>query len=130
MRGDHACSQLRPVLKATLQQLRVRVKIGDCHVSRSLIARHPVDGSEVLLFADTVSEENTNLEVDGRPLDAGIVQELRSVLCSLSVGTQRWTTGDLLLVDNYRTLHARSAFTGPRLLRRVSIGPNAAGRPS
>lgn len=129
VRGDQACRQMRPALKARLQALRVRVRMGDCCVARSLIARHPLDGSEVLHFADTVAQENTCLEVDGRPLEAGIVQELRALLGSLEARTQHWAVGDLLLLDNHRVLHARTAFTGPRLLRRVTIGPHAARRP-
>lgn len=126
VRGDEAFRQMTPALRETLEHLRVRVRMGDCCVTRSLLGTHPIDGSRVLLFADTTSDAVCILEVGGQPLDANLLAELRSLLGALQTRRHRWQRGDLLLIDNIRTMHARTAYTGPRLLRRVSIGPHAA----
>lgn len=126
VRGDEALRTMSPGLRERLAGLRVRVRMGDCQVTRSLIATHPIDGAPVLLFADTASDDVCILEVGGRPMEGELLEALRSLLASLDARRHRWRAGDLLLIDNLRTMHARTAYAGPRRLRRVSVGPHAA----
>ena len=58
-------------------------------------------------------------------LPKAIVDELRALFHDANVHRHRWGVGDLLILDNFKTLHARDAFSGPRRLRRLVIGPYA-----
>ncbi|HKE89399.1 MAG TPA: TauD/TfdA family dioxygenase [Gemmatimonadales bacterium] len=50
---------------------------------------------------------------DGSPVGADIVQTINAVYDAHTV-REKWEAGDLLLVDNIRTAHARDPFEGPR----------------
>jgi len=50
---------------------------------------------------------------NGDPIGADVIQLINEVYEAHSV-RERWEAGDLLLVDNVRTAHAREAFEGPR----------------
>lgn len=50
---------------------------------------------------------------DGEPIGADVVQAINAVYETHTV-CERWQAGDLLLVDNIRTAHAREPFEGPR----------------
>jgi alpha-ketoglutarate-dependent taurine dioxygenase len=50
---------------------------------------------------------------NGDPISAEIVQTINDTYAAHTV-SERWETGDLLLVDNIRTAHARESFEGPR----------------
>jgi len=50
---------------------------------------------------------------DGDAVGADVVQAINQAYEAHTV-RQRWAAGDLLLVDNIRTAHAREAFAGPR----------------
>ena len=50
---------------------------------------------------------------NGDPIGADIVQTINKTYEAHTV-CERWEAGDLLLVDNIRTAHAREAFEGPR----------------
>jgi alpha-ketoglutarate-dependent taurine dioxygenase len=49
----------------------------------------------------------------GDPIGADVVQTINEVYDANTV-RERWEAGDLLLVDNIRTAHARESFKGPR----------------
>ncbi|HEU4595055.1 MAG TPA: amino acid adenylation domain-containing protein, partial [Pyrinomonadaceae bacterium] len=108
---------------------------------RPAILRHPVTGDSVLfqqIMAHHVSclepsvresllslfgEEGLPRNVyygDGSPLEDSIVSELRE-LYRLSAVTFPWQEGDVLLVDNMLTAHARNPFVGPRKIM-VAMG--------
>ncbi|MFE4059846.1 amino acid adenylation domain-containing protein [Streptomyces sp. NPDC059096] len=50
---------------------------------------------------------------DGTPVTADTVERVHAVYDRFTVGTP-WRTGDVLLVDNIRTAHAREPYEGPR----------------
>jgi len=50
---------------------------------------------------------------DGEPISADIVQSINEAYAA-NTAREPWQPGDLLLVDNIRTAHAREAFDGPR----------------
>jgi alpha-ketoglutarate-dependent taurine dioxygenase len=50
---------------------------------------------------------------DGDPIGADVVQVINEVY-EAHTARERWQAGDLMLVDNVRTAHAREAFEGPR----------------
>jgi alpha-ketoglutarate-dependent taurine dioxygenase len=50
---------------------------------------------------------------NGDPIGADIVQTINETYEAHTV-CERWDAGDLLLVDNIRTAHARESFEGPR----------------
>jgi len=50
---------------------------------------------------------------NGDPIGADIVQTINETYEAHTV-CERWEAGDLLLVDNIRTAHARESFEGPR----------------
>ena len=50
---------------------------------------------------------------NGDPIGAEVVQLLDEVY-EANTTRERWQAGDLLLVDNIRTAHARESFEGPR----------------
>jgi alpha-ketoglutarate-dependent taurine dioxygenase len=126
VRGDEACRRLNPHLREELERVRIRVRRGDCCIARTLVTTHPLDGSKVLLFSDSSTDAQCKLELGGKLLDAAIIGEVRAVLASLEAHRQRWRAGDLLVLDNIKVLHAREAFRGRRVLRRIAVGPHAA----
>ena len=50
---------------------------------------------------------------NGDPIGGDVVQLLDEVY-EANTTRERWQAGDLLLVDNIRTAHARESFEGPR----------------
>lgn len=69
---------------------------------------------EVLL--DTVGHEDLPRNVyyaDGSPLEDSALDEVRGVLDACRI-TFDWASGDVLLLDNMLTAHARAPFSGPR----------------
>jgi hypothetical protein len=50
---------------------------------------------------------------DGGPVTAGTVEEINAVYDRFTVG-EPWQQGDVLLVDNIRTAHAREPYEGAR----------------
>ena len=50
---------------------------------------------------------------NGDPIGADIVQLIDEVY-EKNTARERWQSGDLFLVDNVRTAHARESFEGPR----------------
>jgi hypothetical protein len=101
---------------------------------RSAIVRHPITGescwfnqiaflneetmdAEVREYLRDVHGENglpfTTRFGNGDPIGAGIVELINDVYAEHTV-REPWEAGDLLLVDNIRTAHAREPFTGSR----------------
>jgi len=101
---------------------------------RSAVVRHPLTGRRcwfnqiAFLNEWTLDPELREYLVDvygadglpfntcygnGDPVGADVVQAINQAYEAHTV-RQRWAAGDLLLVDNIRTAHAREAFAGPR----------------
>ncbi|BCQ28007.1 TauD/TfdA family dioxygenase (plasmid) [Caballeronia sp. NK8] len=98
------------------------------------VARHPRTGDMVwfnqanLFHLSTLDEEMQEALVDavgldnvprnvhygdGAPLEADALAEIRAVLDEERI-TFPWLTGDVLMLDNMLTAHARDPFEGPR----------------
>ncbi|SAK43922.1 syringomycin biosynthesis enzyme [Caballeronia pedi] len=98
------------------------------------VARHPRTGDMVwfnqanLFHLSTLDEEMQEALVDavgldnvprnvhygdGAPLEADALAEIRAVLDDQRI-TFPWLTGDVLMLDNMLTAHARDPFEGPR----------------
>jgi alpha-ketoglutarate-dependent taurine dioxygenase len=101
---------------------------------RSALARHPLTGQRcwfnqiAFLNEWTIDPEVREYLVDvygedglpfntrfgnGDPISADVVQAINEVY-EAHTARERWQAGDLLLVDNVRTAHARERFAGPR----------------
>ncbi|POS80002.1 taurine catabolism dioxygenase TauD [Diaporthe helianthi] len=52
---------------------------------------------------------------DGSPLDAEVLRRCQEIMTELAVAFE-WKRGDVLLVDNWMTLHSRNSFTGERII--------------
>jgi alpha-ketoglutarate-dependent taurine dioxygenase len=76
-----------------------------------------VDDQEVRDYLiDTFGEDGLPFNTffgNGDPIGADIVQRIDEVY-EASTTRERWQSGDLMLVDNIRTAHARESFKGPR----------------
>jgi alpha-ketoglutarate-dependent taurine dioxygenase len=101
---------------------------------RSAVVRHPVTGRRcwfnqiaflngwtlapevreylVDLYGEDALPFNTRFG-DGDPIGPDVIQLINEVYDRHTV-RERWEAGDLLLVDNVRTAHAKEAFEGPR----------------
>lgn len=98
------------------------------------VARHPHTGERVWFnqanlfhlssldedmqeaLIDSVGLENVPRNVyygDGEPLEADALAEIRGVLDQQRI-VFPWLTGDVLMLDNMLTAHARDPFEGPR----------------
>jgi alpha-ketoglutarate-dependent taurine dioxygenase len=101
---------------------------------RSAVVRHPVTGQRCwfnqipFLNEWTIASEIREYLVDvygaeglpfntsfgnGDPIGEDVVELLNQVY-EANTAREPWQAGDLLLVDNVRTAHAREAFEGPR----------------
>jgi alpha-ketoglutarate-dependent taurine dioxygenase len=101
---------------------------------RSAVVHHPLTGQPcwfnqiAFLNQWTIDQEVREYLVDlygedglpfntrfgnGDPIGADVVQAINEVYEANTV-RERWQAGDLLLVDNIRTAHARESFEGPR----------------
>ena len=101
---------------------------------RGAVVRHPVTGRRcwfnqiAFLNEWTLDPELREYLVDvygadglpfntrfgnGDPIGADVIQTINATYDAHTV-RQRWAAGDLLIVDNIRTAHAREAFEGPR----------------
>lgn len=101
---------------------------------RSAVVRHPRTGQRcwfnqaAFLNEWTIDPEVREYLVDvygedglpfntrfgnGDPIGPDIVQSINEVYTANTVG-DRWQAGDMMLVDNIRTAHARERFEGPR----------------
>lgn len=52
---------------------------------------------------------------DGSPLDAEVLRRCQEIMAELAVAFE-WKRGDVLLVDNWATLHSRNSFKGERII--------------
>lgn len=50
---------------------------------------------------------------DGSPIEESLLDDIRGVLAEATVSFP-WRSGDVLMLDNMLTAHARAPFSGPR----------------
>lgn len=75
-----------------------------------------LDSTMRRVLADEFAEDelpNNTYYGDGSPIEASILDELRLAYESEMV-TFQWLKGDVVMIDNVLTAHARNAFTGAR----------------
>jgi alpha-ketoglutarate-dependent taurine dioxygenase len=61
---------------------------------------------------------------NGSPIEDGLLDEVRGVLDQLKVAFP-WQSGDILMLDNMLTAHARTPFEGPRQVVVAMAEPNS-----
>src|SRR4029453_5751597 len=59
---------------------------------------------------------------DGSPIETDVIQQLQSIYCE-SLIEFPWQLGDVLLLDNMLTVHARNSFSGPRRIMTAMSEP-------
>jgi (5R)-carbapenem-3-carboxylate synthase len=127
----HGAAVLAALGAGLLERLRttpIIVRVGDYRTQRCFVARHPDDRDEiVLLFDPTLADGALATLADGASA-MPLLDALRDVVARVPARRHKWRRGDLLVIDNLRVLHARSAYTGERQLHRRLIGPHAGGR--
>lgn len=126
VRGDAVRAALPPALLQRLRRQSVTLRVGDHRTSRPWLAPHPDDGDEVLSWFDPELADGST--VDAGPDTPALLDAVRGAIARLPPWRLAWRHGDLLVLDNLRTLHAREAFAGPRRLLRCVVGPWAAAR--
>jgi hypothetical protein len=62
---------------------------------------------------------------DGTPLEDTVVEQICELYQKCAVSF-RWRVGDILMVDNMLTAHARNKFVGPRKIM-VAMGDMVSG---
>lgn len=123
VRSDLVLDRMDSGLREFVTRTQFRLRVGTRTRTRRLIAEHPRDGREVLLFLDPDAARGCDISVGDEPLDARLLERLRALIGNPDVVREhRWGEHDLLLIDNYRVLHGRQAFRGARLLKHISIG--------
>lgn len=78
------------------------------------VSNLPAEVRDSLL--EVVDEEDLPRNVyygDGRPIESGLLDEVRGVLAHTKV-VFPWYSGDVLMLDNMLAAHAREPFSGPR----------------
>jgi alpha-ketoglutarate-dependent taurine dioxygenase len=80
----------------------------------NVLALEPADVRRMgLSFPDDDPLSTNTFFGDGSPISAGMIEEVRS-LYEVAAARNRWEKGDVLLIDNMLSAHARGAFRGKR----------------
>ena len=96
----------------------------DCYVRRPAIQWHPIHNDYGL-----VADELFTQWIEGLAEDTDYKQWFRdNVLNRMNsdetVYTHSWNVGDIIIYDNWSTIHTRESFTGKRKLKRVTWDQN------
>ncbi len=129
-RAADALARLPPGLRRTLRRTEFRIEHEGTRITRRLIAEHPRDGTPGLFVVDPAISENFRVTAGGGVRVDRILDQIRAVLRkpALVCHRQRWRRDDVLIFDNFRVLHARTAYEGGRFLKRVEVFGRARGR--
>jgi alpha-ketoglutarate-dependent taurine dioxygenase len=121
-RGDELACRLDTATRSRLSRKRVRYSVSGFSASRPVVVKHPQDCAPVVFLGDADLAEDYRLEPD-RSIESAI-EALRMVLqdSSSHCHRQRWRKNDVLVIDNYRVLHARTPYRGYRVLKRIEVG--------
>jgi alpha-ketoglutarate-dependent taurine dioxygenase len=103
--------QVRP---AIIRHPRTGELVWFNHVTFFHISTLPISIQKELLaeFGDTDLPNNTYYG-DGSPIEPDVLSELRELYIRESINFV-WERGDVVLLDNISTAHARNQYTGPR----------------
>jgi alpha-ketoglutarate-dependent taurine dioxygenase len=123
-RGDKLAGGLDRNTRALLRRLSVRTSLAGFSAKRPLLFKHPRDGSRVIFFGDPGLAESYWLEAERETDINAAIEAIRSIVGDVKMlcHRQRWKQHDLLVLDNYKVLHARTAYRGDRVLKRVEVG--------
>lgn len=124
-RGADVRAALAPEVAAQLRERRFTVRVGDYRSCRPWLGPHPDDGDEVLAFFDPALADGA--QIDAGADTAALLGSVRTAVTSVQPWCVAWRRGDLLVIDNLRTLHARNAYDGPRRMLRCLVGPWVGG---
>jgi taurine dioxygenase len=96
----------------------------DCFVRRPAISWHPIHNDYGL-----VADELFTQTIDGMPESVNYKQWIREnvidkMLTEETMYAHEWELGDLVLYDNWSTIHYRDKFEGKRRLKRVTWDQN------
>jgi taurine dioxygenase len=96
----------------------------DCYVRRPAIQWHPIHNDYGL-----VADELFTQWIEGLEGDTDYKQWIRNNVIDKMISdettyTHNWNVGDIVVYDNWSTIHSRSAFTGKRKLKRVTWDQN------
>ena len=95
----------------TPRQLRA---LNRARVSRPFVFDHPATGQPVLYFSPGTLRDVTGESVDIATLISH---------CEQYMWPHSWQPNDVLIYDNFRLMHRRSAFQGSRILWRIQFAP-------
>jgi|TARA_B110000503_G_C7101237_1_gene393865 taurine dioxygenase len=92
----------------------------DCYVRRPAINWHPVHNDYGL-----VADELFTQWIDGLPEGTNYIEWFRNNIINKMISDEttylhNWSIGDLVIYDNWSTIHYRDAFIGKRKLKRVT----------
>lgn len=120
---DAADAAVRLTEIRALEGVVLRHRKRERSATHALICRHPTTGVRVLSYREGRSED---LAITAAP--RGVEKHwLRGYVTSSlqlmhdSVYAHSWTPGEVLIIDNYRCLHAREAYTGERQMERILL---------
>jgi alpha-ketoglutarate-dependent taurine dioxygenase len=104
----------RQVCQATAQHPRTGAWVWFNQAHLFHVSALDAEVRDALLEAVPVEELPRNVyHADGRPIDEAMLDEVREVLLSCKQ-VFAWHAGDVLMLDNMLTAHARHPFEGPR----------------
>src|SRR5260370_36203377 len=124
-RGDEIAGKLDPHTRGLLRRRRFRIGLNDLCAARRLLVKHPRDGTPVLFFGNPALAANLRVSA-ARGVPVGrVVAALQATLSDSRVICYRhhWKRHDLLVFDNFKVLHARTAYLGNRRLKRIEVSP-------
>jgi alpha-ketoglutarate-dependent taurine dioxygenase len=124
-RGDQAVARLDAETQKVLARRIFRTQIDQFAARRRLVVMHPRTGIPVLFFGNpSLSAELQLTAAPTVPLKR-ILEAVQATVSDpeLVCYRHRWKRHDLLIFDNYTLLHARTAYQGSRLLRRLEVSP-------
>lgn len=122
--GERAANTLR-TRDPDIQEVVLRYSKDDVSGSWPLIQRHPRTKKPVLWYRQDHPERRSHMTAihlpPSWPLE-GIIKLVDETLQAIGpTYVHAWTPGDVVVIDNYRMLHAREAYTGERTLKRILV---------
>lgn len=97
-------------------------------VTVPILQKHPKTGVPILRYAEAVETELNPVKLKVAGLEGRTPEEFQKLMKERIYGERycyqhRWQKDDILLVDNFATIHGRNAFTKntPRHIRRIQV---------
>jgi alpha-ketoglutarate-dependent taurine dioxygenase len=123
-RGDEIVSRLDHSTRDLLRRKQFLTTLADSCATRRLLLKHPRDGVLVLFFGNPALTANLCVSAARGDPASHIVGSLQAILSDPRIICYRhhWKKHDLLVFDNFKVLHARTAYRGDRRLQRIEVG--------